>query len=293
MDSAAPIPILTVADFERDLVAMGFAIRRLEALSAQVMRTVVAAHRIRDYQVIWISGGQGTGRIDLNAYDLRPPMMCFLSPGQIHAWETRAGLEGFVIVFKSHFFADSPDDMTALAQLPYFGAAGALPVLSVAAENAALFTSLCERIAYERQGNLFGQMTLVRSYMRIILIEARRLYEAQPGAILAEERASVLTRQFMQLVEEHYPTTSSVADYAMQLHVTPNHLSETVRLTTGQPAGQIIHERLLLEAKRLLSYADLPVADIASHLNFEDPSYFSRFFKKHLGVSPLEFRNQA
>ena len=58
----------------------------------------------------------------------------------------------------------------------------------------------------------------------------------------------------------------------------------------GIPPGKLIHERLLLEAKRLLRYSDLPVADIADQLNFEDPSYFSRFFKKHTGFSPSEFR---
>jgi AraC-like DNA-binding protein len=76
------------------------------------------------------------------------------------------------------------------------------------------------------------------------------------------------------------------------LHVTTNHLNETVKGTLGQPAGMIIRERLLLEAKRLLRYSDSPVAEIATHLNFEDPSYFSRFFKKHTGFSPSEFREQ-
>ncbi len=99
-----------------------------------------------------------------------------------------------------------------------------------------------------------------------------------------------LTRQFMRLVEQHYLDTTSVADYAAMLHVTTNHLIKTVRVCLGQPAGQIIRERLLVEAKRLLRYSDLPVAEIAARLNFEDPSYFSRYFKEKTGSTPSEFR---
>lgn len=128
--------------------------------------------------------------------------------------------------------------------------------------------------------------------MRILLVEARRLHDAQPGVIHAEEASFALTKQFIQLVEAHYLDTSSVADYAAMLHVTTNHLIETVRGNVGHPAGKIIRERLLLEAKRLLRYSDTPVAEIATLLKFEDPSYFARFFKKRTGVSPTEFREQ-
>ena len=136
------------------------------------------------------------------------------------------------------------------------------------------------------------QTAVLHSYMRILLIEARRAHEAMPGATHLEAAAVALTKQFIQLLEAHYLTTTSVADYAAMLHVTTNHLIETVRRCVGLPAGKVIHERLLLEARRLLRYSDLPVAEIAYQLNFEDPSYFSRFFKKHTGFSPSEFREQ-
>ena len=190
------------------------------------------------------------------------------------------------------FFSNSPDDANALIQLPYFHGVGAAPVLYVNEEQARLFTEVCSRLEREAQLALDGQSTLLHSYMRILLIEARRIHQAQPGAIHTEETAFLLTKQFVLLVEAHYLTISSVADYAAMLHVTTNHLIETVKRTMGQPAGQIIRERLLLEANRLLRYSDSPVAEIATYLNFEDPSYFSRFFKKHTGFSPSEFREQ-
>ncbi len=117
--------------------------------------------------------------------------------------------------------------------------------------------------------------------------------EARPRAVDTEETALILTERFLQLVESHYLSISSVADYAAMLHVTTTHLVETVMGATGQPAGRIIRERLLLEAEHLLRYSDIPVAEIAAYLNFEDPAYFGRYFKKQTGLSPSDFREQG
>ena len=260
-------------------------------MSAPVLRNALLAHRTDFYQIVWgTTVGRGKFWIDLDSYELRPNMMCFISPGQIHAWEYDVPAKGYEIAFTHRFFSDSPDDANALIQLPYFHGVGAAPVLYADEDLANLITTICQRLERETQSTLGGQTAALRSYMRIILIEARRAHEASPGARHLEEAAVALTKQFAQLMEAHYLTTTSVADYAAMLHVTANHLIETVRRCVGTPPGKLIHERLLLEAKRLLRYSDLPVAEIADQLNFEDPSYFSRFFKKHTGFSPSEFR---
>ncbi len=299
MNHAAPVPVLTTHDVELDPGTVGFAIRRIEAFSVPVLRNALITHRTDFYHIVWITGFTGEGKvwIDLDCYPLRPHMMCFISPGQIRAWDTpdlgTPGVAtGYAIGFTQGFFSNSTDDADALIQLPYFHGVGAAPVLYVNDEQARRFTEICKELEREAQAALDGQLTLLHSHMRILLIEARRIHQAQPGAMRTETAAFLLTKRFVLLVEAHYLTTSSVADYATLLHVSTNHLIETVKRTMGKPAGKIIHERLMLEAKRLLRYSDTPVAEIATYLNFEDPSYFSRFFKKHTGFSPSEFREQ-
>ncbi len=298
MNDAAPIPTVTIHDVELDPGSVEFAIRRIEDFSAPVLRNGLNKHRTDFYNILWITGLSGEGKIwiDLDCYPLRPHLMCFISPGQIRAWEGSAleiaCVTGYAIAFTSGFFSNSPDDTSALVQLPYFHGVGAAPVLHADEERAGLFTLLCRRLERETQHALDGQVTLLHSYMRSVLVEARRFHASQPGAIHIEETGMVLSKQFIQLVDAHYLNTTSVADYADMLHVTANHLAETVRRTVGLPPGKIIHERLLLEAKRLLRYSDLPVAEIAYQLNFEDPSYFSRFFRKQTGFSPSDFREQ-
>lgn len=102
----------------------------------------------------------------------------------------------------------------------------------------------------------------------------------------------MLTKRFLRLAEWHFLITSSFADYAAILQVTANQLMETIRRTMDKPAGKVICERLLLEAKRLPRYSGLSVAEIAYRLKFDDRSYFRRFCKKSTGLSPLDLRHQ-
>ena len=93
-------------------------------------------------------------------------------------------------------------------------------------------------------------------------------------------------------MEEHFIQYHKVNEYAELLNVTPNHLSETIKKITGKTAGEVIHQRLILEAKRRLLHSSISAKELAYALNFNDPSYFSRFFKANTDLSPEGFRNE-
>ena len=97
-------------------------------------------------------------------------------------------------------------------------------------------------------------------------------------------------RRREQLVSKQFVTKQSVADYADQLGVTVNHLNKTVKAATGYTPGQLIRQEIVLEAKRLMQHTDLTATEIGYRLAFDDPSYFGRFFKREVGVSPGQFR---
>ena len=97
-------------------------------------------------------------------------------------------------------------------------------------------------------------------------------------------------RHFRQLVEKNYRSLKLPKEYAVLLHITPNHLNALVTSLTGKNAGSIIRERVLLEAKRLLTNAAMSVSEIAYDLEFQDNSYFTRFFKRYTGQTPEAFR---
>jgi AraC-like DNA-binding protein len=96
--------------------------------------------------------------------------------------------------------------------------------------------------------------------------------------------------EFRASVEKEFRQCRSVAYYADLLHITPGHLNDIVRQEMGVTAKQFIIDRTMREAKRMLGYSDLSVTEVALALNFENPSYLTRLFEKHVGVTPLQFR---
>lgn len=124
----------------------------------------------------------------------------------------------------------------------------------------------------------------------IIFITRLARSEYIPVKKIQDERFHVI-RKFNLLVEANYRTEHSVSFYAQELCKSPKTLSNLFAIYNHKSPSQVIQERILIEAKRLLSYTDKSVKEIAYDLGFEDISYFSNFFKKHTGLSPVDFRN--
>jgi len=112
---------------------------------------------------------------------------------------------------------------------------------------------------------------------------------ALPAAVTQKQQ---VMGSFRKLLDQNYKTMRLPSEYAAMLFVTPNHLNVLSRDLLGRSAGEVIRDRVLLEAKRLLTNAGMTGAQIAGELNFQDNSYFNRFFKKYEGVTPEEFRRK-
>ena len=99
-----------------------------------------------------------------------------------------------------------------------------------------------------------------------------------------------LLKKFIQLVNNYYLEKRTIEEYADLLFITPNHLSQSVKAASGKNALTFINERIMTEARSLILYTDYDMAQIAWQLNFSDPANFGKFFKRHEGTTPLEFR---
>jgi AraC family transcriptional activator of pobA len=139
-----------------------------------------------------------------------------------------------------------------------------------------------------------GHQLSLYGWVEVLLGNALRLTEglANPADHVVGQRRLLITR-FNDLVERRFREDQSVAEYARALHVSESRLRNATLAVTGQPPIQLIHARILLEAKRQLHYTDSPISEIAWALGFGDPAYFTRFFSRRTGLSPRAFRRQA
>ena len=249
-------------------------------------------HRHSFYEVLYVTGGSGTHFIDFNAYPIEPHTFYFISPGQVHYWNPTVPVEGNILLFPDDFLLLAPADFMVLHELSFFHSVEDSPTLQLNEIERLQVASLFRIISEEFKVHDFRAASVLRSYLHILLVQIQRIFANKEAKAENEQgkMAQNLTRHFKQLITKQFVTNQSVQGYADQLSVSVNHLNKTVKTTTGLTPGQLIRREIVLEAKRLFQHTDLTATEVGYRLAFDDPSYFGRFFKREVGVSPGQFR---
>ena len=248
-------------------------------------------HRHGYYHILWMSQALGEHQIDFETYPIQRNSVFFLSPGQVHAWSSSIEAVGYVMNFSAEFFLQMFPKIEDMLAFPFFHITNSDPVLYLSDAQHAELLPLMKEIEGEFNSELVGRHDIVRSLLLILLTRLRRLHKPRQSD-LALPKSYMLTKRFKLLIEQRFLELGSVQDYATLLLVTERRLNEAVKGTTGKTASQLIHERILLEAKRLLAETAMDISEIAYQLNFDDPAYFCRFFKKQVAATPSEFRKR-
>ncbi len=285
-----PLPVFRIANFDygSEIKSVNFHCAPLQNL----MSTLPYPHRHDFYHVIWVETGSGHHVIDSVRHAVRPQSLFFMAPGQIHDLELSDDTTGFTINFSAEFFALQLQNKNLLTEIPVYDGDNRIQALYLDPAQADGIRALFHQIGSEYEEEHYGAQDVIRSLLYILLVKASRL--AAPGGVAdASRRSLLLARRFKALLEEEFARVQDAAEYAARLRVTERALTEATRRALGATAAQLIRDRVMLEAMRLLAHAELSVAAIGEQLGFDDPAYFSRCFKKHSGRTPLEFRQSA
>lgn len=250
---------------------------------------LVFPHRHDFYHFVYFTDGGGYYSIDFKKFDVVPNQMYFMSPGQIHSWSFESNIQGFVCNFDVDFFKTflfSPDYISVLS---FFSGLVGSCVVDVDKKDRAIIVDLFQRLIDLEEDGGGRQKDLLRvTLLHLLLkVESRTAKQKQETPIHYNH---TILRNYITLVEENYTTLRLPKEYAALLYITPNHLNALCKEYLGKQAGEIIRERILLEAKRMLAVGGYTISEIAFALNFTDNSYFSKFFKKSEGVTPENFR---
>ncbi len=242
-------------------------------------------HRHYFFTFILVTGGSGSHDIDFTNYALQPNRLFLIAPGQVHAWNELNHVTGFVLLFTDNFVALSKG-RKLLANWPLFRA-GQMCYVDIASDDLAKWVEQFETM--EAEIKISDDYTRDAIFYSIgnLLVRASRQYEVVNSGYSSSQD---LLFQFQELIEQNFTTLKTPKEYAIRLHITPNYLNSFCKKHSGRSAGELIRQRIILEAKRWLAHTQLPVAQVAYQLNFEDNSYFGRFFKKYTKTTPDQFR---
>ena len=245
-------------------------------------RMFYPAHRHDFYELIFFTKGIGTHRIDFADYPVAPNLIYFMSPGQIHEMKLQ-GREGYVISFSKELLYHI-QILEDISFGPLFYHPDNEFAVDISIGDHATFYKLISLLENETTKVIQNQ-NLIRNYMSAFLISSLDYSNFSSS----NERKDRIMKLRME-IDKSFISERSGRYYAEKLNLSLKHLNDLTNNTLGKTVTQLIHERILLEAKRGIAYTDKSIKEMSYELGFKDPAYFNRFFKKLMGKTPDEFR---
>jgi len=248
-------------------------------------------HRHDFYEILYLSQGSGFHIIDSNKYPINPPCIFFLSPGQAHKLELSHDIEGFIFIFTAEFYLLNQKNKNKLLEFPFFFSVDQNnpPIYLSSADDDNFIKNLFARCTNVVLNNHISSDEIARSTLDLILLTCNDLYPEELKSV-QKGKGHILVKNFLLLIEENFHKNLRISDYANLLAITPNHLTQMVKQITGKPSVTILHEKTVVEIKRLLIHTELSIAEISETMNFPDQSYFTKYFKKLSNLSPMAYR---
>ena len=243
--------------------------------------------RVRKYVLIWCSSGAVTFAVDENVFELKADTVITVTSGQIHYLKNTENAEGLVLEFTYDFFCKNDSDLELIFHNSLFCHFAMNEVIALA-KGHSIKTQL-KQIERELSEQPYQYLISIHSRIELILVEINRTKIAQGGEIY---KPDALFLKFLETVRENFEKKLSVRQIATLLRTTESRLNELSKLHTGKTAQSVIYGLTAAEAKRLLTHEKLSVKETAFQLGFDDPFYFSNFFKKQTKLSPKMYKEK-
>lgn len=255
----------------------------------------ISPNRRQFYKIFHMTSGTGILTIGLHQFEMGPNEIAFLHPDEIMSWQTTSKETGghFILVHPEYFAQD-----TQLAQTfrnyPFFQPQKA--VIQLTEEQSSNIDRSFRRIAEEDAGQQEDKKQAILLHLQMILLESRRAGRQRTETAVPENYRYI--HGFLTLLESTFQVQNpdsvvrikTAAEFADELHVTPNYLNALVKSHTGKTVRDHIQDRLLYEAKSLLLQTDWDISSISNALGFSEHAAFTSFFNKKAQVSPSKFR---
>ena len=240
------------------------------------------------YLLLYITKGGGEHTIDFKSYPISRGSFFLMTPGQVHSWKLSEGTNGYIIFFHPAFYRMQAQDSNLLT-FPFFHSLNANPHTIVNKDQKIVIDFVVDQMLAEFMSTSKIDLRILRNYLEIILLKLSTNFPMEELTDFTNS-VSFKIRKLEQLIEKHYVKMKQPRQYADLMNLSPSYLNSICKQTLDKTLTDLISDRLILEARRLFSYTDLNVNQVANRLNFSDPSYFIRFFRKHTNLTPEQFK---
>lgn len=248
---------------------------------------LVGPQRVLKYILLWCKNGVATVHIDEHSFYLTASQTLTITSGQYHQIKQING-ELTALEFTLDFFCKNDNDIELIFHNGLFCHFGMNEIITL--KNSETVNDLLDKIETELSEKPYQYLVSVHSYIELILIQINRA-KIEDGNEIWKPDALFLS--FLEQVRNNFENNYPIAHFADTLNTTQAKLNQLSKLHTNKTAQNVVYSLVISEAKRLLFYTDLSVKEIAYALGFNDPFYFSNFFKKHTRKSPLDYKKEV
>jgi len=239
------------------------------------------------FQILYIDTGAGDAIFGGRSHAIQPPAVVTVPPRLNHGFRFSRDIDGLVITMLSANLNHLPGDRSRLGE---WLATPHLTQLDPNDTDAAYVMRSLKQLGEEYRNNRSGRSELLAAFVSIALrLTARISYQEDASQFPAEENDQRM-EQLNGLIQRYFRSHKPASFYAKEIGVSPTHLNRIVRSMTGGTAHDLIADKLIGEAKRELVFTLASVQEISFRLGFADPAYFSRFFLRHAGATPKDWR---
>ncbi len=245
-------------------------------------------HKHTFYEILWFDEGISTQTIDYQEYKIEPKTLFFISPNQVHHFVEWQPLKGGSVFFTEDFFLLNHQDKEKLFEITFLDNFYEQPFLNPDAITFSEIRQTIDLIITEKKRTDYST-NIIQSLLNILLSQIQRAIDKSKPEKIAKTYI-VLYKRLKNLIEIHFKQSLKAGEYAEKLHVTQHYLNLVANQVTGKTTTELIKARSILEAKRLLTFTDFSVSEIAVELGYFDLSYFAKVFKSETNMSPLEFK---
>lgn len=248
-------------------------------------------HKHSFYQLVYFSKGSGSHSIDFIHFPVEAGQIYFMIPGQVHTWDFAKAPDGYIVNYSEDYLQALIANPRYTEMFSFFSGKAQEQVIMIPSEGRKQVEQVLKTIVGEGRSQHRLKDDFIRASLVQLFILVSR-YTNTEEKNTGSNYNTALLHSFQNEIEQHYKEKRLVKEYAALLHITANHLNALTKEMTTRSAGELIRDRVLLEAKRLLVNAKMNISEIADELNFPDNSYFTKFFKRYEGVAPELFRKQ-
>lgn len=260
-------------------------------LYTSAKQIITLPHRVGFYVILFIESGSGIHFVDFNPVELKPDTVLFLHKDIVQQFGRASNLQGKAILFTDTFFSGTEQDMKFLGSTLLFNSLIEVTQFQDTDEAKffiAIFNEMKEELKNAKDAS---QKQILKNLLHnLLLLSERKIKNNQFNSLSSIELDYVIL--FKNYLENNFSQKRNVSFYTEKILLTEKRLNQATKKILGKTPKEIIDDRILLEAKRLLVNSSINIKEIAFALGFEEPTYFAQYFKKHTLITPAEFREK-